>query len=68
MSDFGRAGDDGSLSTGDWIRYGLLAFFGSLVFLVVLGPRQGVFLMLLAFWLLVATSVTLVVAFRRRHS
>ena len=67
MSDFGRSGDD-SLSAGDWIRYGLLAFFASLVFLVVLGPRQGVFLMLLAFWLLVGTVVALLVAIRRRHS
>ena len=67
MSDFGRSGDE-TASTGDWYRYGWLVALASLVFLVVFGFREGVFLSLLAVYALGAAVALLVVTLRRRRS
>ena len=57
---------DERLGAADWLRYGVLLLLGSLVFLFVVGPREGVFLMLLAVYVLLAATVLLVVTHRRR--
>jgi hypothetical protein len=67
MSDLGRSGDD-KPSLGDWLRYGWLFVLGSLVFLFAVGFRPGVFLMLLAFYLVLAVAALLFVTVRRRRS
>ena len=67
MSDFGRSGGD-SASRGDWFRYAWLFVLATLVLLVVLGFREGTFLILLAVYLLLATVALLVVQLRRRRS
>ena len=67
MSDFGRSGDD-TASRGDWFRYAWLLALATLVLLVVFGFREGTFLILLAFYLLLGTIALLVVQLRRRRS
>jgi Na+/H+ antiporter NhaC len=67
MSDFGRSGDE-TASRGDWFRYAWLIALASLVFLVLFGFREGVFLTLLAVYVLGAVIALLVVNWRRRHS
>ena len=56
------------LTGGDWARYGGLFALATLVLLVILGPREGGFVTLVAVYLLVGAAALLLVQLRRRRS
>ena len=59
-----RAEQDG-LTTGDWLRYAFLLLLGSLLWLAMVGGREGGVLSLFAIYLLLAAGGLLVVRVRR---
>ncbi|MBC7373902.1 MAG: hypothetical protein H7323_07925 [Frankiales bacterium] len=56
------------LTTGDWARYAGLVALASLVFLVVLGNRDGALVSLLAVYLATGTAGAVWLRLRRERS